>query len=675
MTPTRSNWLLPAGFIVWLFFVLASFFAVQKPFSAATAAAVGGVLLDGLVAGWLLLVALGLGLWGLAWLRLAGLSTGERLVFGVALGLGALGLLALAVGLAGGFNRLAAYAITLMLTVAAAPQLRRIWPALRRWRLAERPPRLAAFYLLIYALLALLAALLPPTDWDGLFYHLTGPKLYLEAGRVVGGLDVPHFSFPALMEMLFAWAMLLRDDVAAKLLHAGYGFLLAGLVYLTARRFLSDRAGWPALLILASMPLVATLAGWAYNDLALAFYQLSAVYWVIIWANQQTNSNSQFTVHNSPLIMSGVLAGLAMGLKYTSFVTPLVIVIIIAGYAARRPLFAVRAAAVFALPAALVAAPWYLKNWLFTGNPVYPFLFGIFGGHLWDGFRAGWYAAAGTGVGWQPATLLALPWLLTLGVRDANFWDGRTGPLLLLFLPLLIWAGVSRRFAGRPTPPAAKILLAYALAHFAAWTAGVIWSQSLWQSRLLLPALAALAPVAGWVWSSLPAFDLPRFSLSRVVNMAVGLALALTLMDQSLITLKLNPLPYLAGLESRADYLTARLGAHYAALEAVNGLPESATVVFLWEPRSYYCRRNCRPDSILDEFPHLVHLYGNAGAIAQHWRASGVTHVLIHRAGLDFMRRQQPGAVDDAVLAGLLQHHLEQIADIAGAYQLYRLTP
>jgi len=682
MTPTRPNWLLPAGFIVWLFFVLASFFLVQKPFTAATAAAVSGALLDGLAAGWLLLVALGLGLWGLRWLRLDRLPVGERLVFGVALGLGALGLLALAVGLVGGFNRLAAYAITLILTAAAAPQLRRIWPSLRRWRPASRPHRLAALYLLGYALLALLAALLPPTDWDGLFYHLTGPKLYLEAGRIVGGLDVPHFNFPSLMEMLFAWAMLLRSDVAAKLLHAGYGFLLAGLVYLIARRFLSDRAGGPALLILASMPLVATLAGWAYNDLALAFYQLSAVYWVIIWANQQTNSNSPFTSHNSPLIMSGVLAGLALGLKYTSFVTPLVIVIIIAGYATchspfaiRHSLFAIRFIAAFALPALLVAAPWYLKNWLFTGNPVYPFLFGIFGGHLWDGFRAGWYAAAGTGVGWQPTTLLALPWLLTLGVRDANFWDGRTGPLLLLFLPLLIWAGVSRRFAGRPTPVAAKILLAYALAHFAVWTAGVIWSQSLWQSRLLLPALAALAPVAGWVWSSLPAFDLPRFSLSRVVNMAVGLALALTLIDQSLFTLKINPLPVLVGLESRADYLAGRLGAHYAALEAVNRLPESATVVFLWEPRSYYCQRDCRPDSILDEFPHLVHLYGSAGAIAQHWRAEGVTHVLIHRAGLDFMRRQQPGAVDDAALAGLLQHHLEQITDIAGAYQLYRLTP
>ncbi|MCG3208762.1 MAG: hypothetical protein FOGNACKC_02374 [Anaerolineae bacterium] len=689
MTRARLAWLLPAAFIVWLFFVLASFFAVQKPFAPATAAALAGLLLDGLTAGWLLLLALGLGLWGLRWLRLASLSPGERLIFGVGLGLGALGMVSLGVGLTGWFNRPAAYAITLILTLVALPQLRRLWVDLRRWRPANRPSRLAAVYLSAYAALALLPALLPPTDWDGLFYHLTSPKLAIEAGRIVGGVDVPHFNFPALMEMLFAWAMLLRGDVAAKLLHAGYGFLLTGVVYLAASRLLDRRAGWPAVILLASMPMLATLAGWAYNDLALAFYQLAAIYAITNYELRITNENPE--KGNSPLIIGGVFAGLAMSLKYTSFVTPLFGVALITYYALRNtqhatrdatryPPFAarnsplvIRSVAIFALPALLVATPWYLKNWALTGNPVYPFLFNVFGGAQWDSFRASWYAAAGTGVGWQPGTLAALPWLLTLGTRDANYWDGRTGPLLLLFLPLVIGAGLSRRFAGRPVPAAAKILLVFALAHYLVWTLGVVWSQSLWQSRLLLPGLAALAPVSGWVWASLPGFNLPRFSLSRFVNIAVALTLALTLADVALLTLKIDPLPALAGFESRADYLTRRLGAHYAAIEQINQLPPAAKIVFLWEPRSYYCQRDCRPDSILDEFAHLVYRHGSAAAIARQWQAEGVTHVLIHRAGLEFMRQHQPAAVDEPVLAQLLANHLQLVADVAGAYQLYQL--
>ena len=498
------------------------------------------------------------------------------------------------------------------------------------------------------------------------------------------------------MEMLFAWAMLLRGDIAAKLLHALFAPLLAGLVYLTARRFLGQKSAWPSLLILSTMPLIYVLAGWAYNDLALAFYQLAAIYFVIRWQqgsggrNQEVGSKEQqHTQHailnskpgtlNSELIISGVFAGLAMGLKYTSFVTPLIIVLIITFYVSRFSKFnlatLIKALAAFAVPALLVAVPWYLKNLAFTGNPVYPFLYGVFGGQQWSDFRAAWYASAGTGVGWRIDTLLALPWLLTLGFRDMNFWDGRTGPLLLMFLPFIIWAGLARKFAGRAVPPAVKILLIYALAHYLFWMLGVIWSRSLWQSRLLLPGLVALVPVAGWVWVNIPGFDTPKFSLSRFVNIAVVLVLALTLIDIGILTLKFDPLPYLFGLESRDEHLTRRLGAHYEAMRQLNAqLPEDATVLFLWEPRSYYCLGDCRPDSILDEFPHAVDQYGNAGTIAQAWRDKGITHILLHRAGLDFIRSESPEKIDQTVLAELEETYWQPLFSVAGAYQVYELS-
>ena len=56
-------------------------------------------------------------------------------------------------------------------------------------------------------ILALTLALLPPTSWDGLFYHLTGPKLYLQQGAIRPGPDIPHLNFPSLMEMNFLLAM------------------------------------------------------------------------------------------------------------------------------------------------------------------------------------------------------------------------------------------------------------------------------------------------------------------------------------------------------------------------------------------------------------------------------------------------------------------------------------
>jgi hypothetical protein len=749
----RAKWLLIGLFILWTFFVLVSFFVVQKPFSATNALAVGNVLLDLLTAIWLALVALGMGTWFLGWLLPSPpsrLSTGrevgglETLVLGAGLGLGMLGLLSLGLGLLGLFRSAVAYGLTLALSAIFAPQLVRLF---RHWR-HGRPldstsllptNLLSTIYCLLILLWTSLLALLPPTDWDGIFYHLTGPKLYLQAGRIVSGIDIPHLNFPSLMEMLYAWAMLLRGDIAAKLLHTFFGLLLGGLIYLTARCFLNKKAGWLAVVAFASMPMVSTLAGWAYNDLALAFYQLATLYTFIKYqtpnvkyqigesgnqgiresGNQgigkyptpalRAGASVPNTQHPIPkghdasnrrwLVLSGIFAGLAMGLKYTGFVTPVVVGGLILWHAYRVSRFTSHGDAdlshrdadlshvsrftgfvdfaIFSLSALLLALPWYAKNWAFTGNPVYPFLSSWLDGRYWDSFRADWYAAAGSGIGWRPGTLLALPWLMTLGVRDVNYWDGRTGSLFLLFLPLILLYGLFRYRRNAPDRPfALDPLLIYALAQFGFWTLGAVWSRSLWQSRLFLPGLVTLAPVVGWLWADLPRFDLPRFSLSRFVNLTIGLALALTLVDVGLLTLKINPLPYLTGGETRDEYLTRRLGAHYAVMGQINEtLPPDAVIVFLWEPRSYFCQRDCRPDSILDKFPHLVYRYGSAKAITYAWRQARVTHVLIHRAGLNFILNESLETVDTAVLAELEAQYLRLLFETTGAYQVYALEP
>ena len=96
MSSQRAKLLLSAFFILWLFFVLASFFAVQKPFSATSALAFGRVLLDLLAAGWLVLIAIALGTWLLQRLLPIDSPLMETLILGAGLGLGVLGLLGLA---------------------------------------------------------------------------------------------------------------------------------------------------------------------------------------------------------------------------------------------------------------------------------------------------------------------------------------------------------------------------------------------------------------------------------------------------------------------------------------------------------------------------------------------------------------------------------------------------
>ncbi|GJM40885.1 MAG: hypothetical protein DHS20C20_11670 [Ardenticatenaceae bacterium] len=746
MRNSRLKWGLIFLFVLWLFYGLSAYYVVQKPFSVPQLvllledpgawltldfawSSVGRSLLDVGTAVLINLAAWGIGATILNYVKLE-MDGLETAIFGTGLGFGVLGLWIFLLGLIGAFTStpfwgtmVATLALTFWQIFFTAKTQRRKEKNLRKSAksadkkslpplLFNPPPRGITIYLLIVLGLALIIALLPPTDWDGLFYHLKGPKLYLEAGRIVGGIDIPHLSFPALFEMLFTLAMGLRGDVAAKLLHFSFIPWLIALVYLISTRFFATEStesieileessfssvssvanqGWTAVLILISMPMVLNLGTQAYNDLPLAFYQVAALVALLRWRQAE---------QSGWLILSGIFAGLAMGLKYTSFVTPL----LLAGFViwhfwqkdfravagvptvppsgtakqsaatnttarlakAIRPLLTLTAATT------LVALPWYIKNWAFTGNPVYPF---VFGGQFWDDFRAGAYAGTGTGLGFDPIALLRLPHDLILGLNDAS-QDGQPGPLFLIFLPaVLVYAFAKWKKDGGVERPF-NLLLIFVLAQYIFWVWGVIFSAGLWQSRLLLPAFVALSPIIAWIFNDLARWDHPQFSLRRFVRLVIILALAFNLVGQLLNWLPGVPLTYVAGSSSRDEILTHWLGSHYPAMQAVNEqTPPDAVIRFLYEPRSYYCDRDCRPDSILDSFAHLEYLHNDANGIAQAWHDEGVSHILLFETGYEFIRERQMDWISPQntnLMDDLTATHLQLVADW-GDYQLYEL--
>jgi 4-amino-4-deoxy-L-arabinose transferase-like glycosyltransferase len=676
----RLPFLFVAAFLLWLTFCLSYYYLVQnaliqptlQAISSDTAvwlplsfslAAIGRTLLDLLAAVWMTLIALGSGAWLLRRFRLEQLAHLEKWLFSLGLGFAALGLLTLFYGLLGLLQPVLFYATAVALTLLS---LRHSWALIRavRW---QRPSLLVTLYLITAVGLALSLALLPPTAWDSLFYHLAGPKLYLQAGIIRPGPDIPHLNFPSLFQMLFLMALALRGDVAAQLLHFCFSLMLAGLVYSTAREHLGVKNGWWAVVFLYGMPMTLGLAAWAYNDLALAFYSLAAVY---AWLKSRRSEAEE--AQSGWLMLSGACMGLALSLKYTAFVIPTAVFLLLVWQYRRRPQAVWRSLGFMAAPALVVALPWYVKNLLFTGNPVYPFLFG---GPFWDAYRSQVYADAGTGIGLNLWVWLRLPFDLTLGLRDVS-QDGPSGPFFLLFLPLLIGYAFVK---GRARPPAAfHTLLVVALISYIFWTVGVINSASLFQTRLLLPGLVLLCPLLAWIVEDLWRLDLPRFSLQRLMYPVVALVMAAALFIQWVQWLPHQPWAYLSGSESRAENLQRRLGGHYAAMRAINEeLPPGAVVLFLFEPRSYYCDATCRPDSILDRYGHWHSRYADAAAIAEAWRREGVTHVLLWQHGLEFLAASTvPGpnlrVPDTAVLNQLQSEYLQLIGQVGG-YELYAL--
>ncbi len=670
MRPVTARIIFVASFVVWLAAVLVGYYVVQKPFGLPQAQAMAQLVWSIVVALLVLGAATRLGLGLLRAFSLTALTTGERWLFAVAVGLGGLAILSLIMGAAGLLHPLLLGTLLLGLSFSLIQQrgeLRDLWRATgHEWASWPRP--MQAFVALTW-LLALPLALAPPTAFDALLYHLTVPRLYVQAGRIVSGIDIPPANYPTLMETLYLDALTLHSDVAAKLLHFMFGLLLVAGVYLAVRYYFGRHVGQWAVLFVLSMPMVTLLSTWAYNDLALAFYSFLALVALARW---HTHREGWWAI-------SAVMAAFAMSLKYTAFIVPLTMGILVLWWHRKTPRKGLAMITRLAILAALVALPWYAKSWTLSGNPFYPF---VFGGKFWDAFRAAAFRQPGTGIGWNPAALLTLPWVATMGYKDATLWGGRVGPLLLIILPAVLIV----RYLPDSSPRVEKDqsfldgLLLFSVLSFAFWTFGVIQSALLWQTRLLLPALVSLAAVSAWTFQKLERLDTVAFSLKRFLTMAIALVLILQLIGQTVFLLGNNPLPALAGLETRDHYLQRNLGTHYEAMQAIGReTPADARVLFLYEPRSYYSPRPTQPDALLDNFGDALYHYETPQQVVKRWREVRYTHVLIYWWGVHFLEQNNPSQLDattQTALQTIVRDNLREVyRDQRGDYVLYEIGP
>ena len=212
---------------------------------------------------------------------------------------------------------------------------------------------------------------------------------------------------------------------------------------------------------------------------------------------------------------------------------------------------------------------------------------------------------------------------------------------------------------------------------FLLWLLGVAGSALLIQTRLLFPLFPLLALAAAVGVAGLQEIDSNNFKLSWIVRVIVALTLALTLVGFGTQAARQRPVETLLGLRSNKSTLVDQLGWHQVAIEAINELPNEPQVLFLWEPRSFYCRADCRPDALLDRWWHLRQQMDTPEEIAARWQSEGVTHVLLYRVGMEATRAEglpDPlTAADRLALLQLIENHLVEIEDLGNVYQLYAL--
>jgi len=646
-------------FLLWSGFILVMFYIVQKP-NIVALVGLADTLWTLLVAALLLFNAYGI---GIQVLKRAGWDSNDlsiHLLLSAGIGLGCQGILGFGFSIVQLANppvlMFAQFVLFLFFIFTNThTKLRKdigelAWALKQYWNQFQSLAKFAVFLSLTFSFLL---TLVPPFEaFDALFYHLTQPARILQDGGLQL-INIPHFWFPNITEHTYLWALAFHSERATQMIHFTWGVLSALLLWHWASHTWNIEIGRKTVLLLVAIPSLVMLASWAYADMALTFYAVAALFTL---TQYKTNPSAQW------LRITGILCGLAMGVKYTSFVVPLTCGLILLFH---RPFTnAIRSAAQFSLIAILTALPWYLRNVILMGNPFYPF---VFGGRYWDSFLAQWYSGAGSGIGWDAMALIRLPLDAVLGYRDANYFDGRMGPLFLILIPITLWIILKRTPRDSTQSWSLFSISLFTALSFITWTLGVINSSALWQTRLLFPALLPFAIPTALGWHVLTQLDTSKLRVSFLINSLIAIVITLTVFDNSIFVLGRNPLAVAFGVQNRSQYIKRIDPSYTGLMQSMDGLPANANVYSLFEPRSYSLPRPTQPDAIVANFAHDLYLYKSPDSIISKWKAQGYTHILVYERGLQFMLENSPEYKKPALR--------DTLTETLGKLQLVTQTP
>jgi dolichyl-phosphate-mannose-protein mannosyltransferase len=434
-------------------------------------------------------------------------SFSEQLAFSTTLGIGAIGYMIFLLGLAHQLRR----GTVLGCVIIAAGLCFETWKDLRGELLGTSPKSwpmwLAALGLVITVFwLFWPLPLYPPTGFDATMYHLPVAKLYAQKHSLVYDPYIRFSSFPQLNEMLFSLMLLFSDDISAQLTQTLMMFLIALAVYAWGKRLWNSEAGLWAAAIWLSNPVVLWLGTTAYVDLGVTLFICVGVYSFFNWRK---------TGDDIWLVLSAVFFGFAASSKYTALFP----VCLFGTWLFYQQIRArsVRKFLLFVVVIAALAVPWYIRNFHYTGNPVFPTFSKVFGYGPWNStevhnevrFQAEY------GAGKTAEALLLLPWNLTFNQTAFTRGGIDLSQDYFFLLPLVV---VFAFFDQKLRPLLALTVLLV-----------LFWFFTFQLPRFLLPALSILSLLCAASVNHLVLL-VPRLQRSMGYRLlAIGVALLLML--------------------------------------------------------------------------------------------------------------------------------------------------
>jgi len=264
------------------------------------------------------------------------------------LGLGIISLITFIIGLV---NIWAALTASLLLVWFCIE----VGPSRVRYKLPMHPMYLCVA---VFVLLQAHYALMPVIAWDALNSHLEAPRVFLEGGRIEFYRYINFNNFPMNVEMLYFFPLLLRCPEATQVI--GYGFFILTLCAILGWDYLYGKYGAIiACMLFFTMPHFVQFSAVAMTDVPLMFYVFMGV--------------MSFLAQGTDGFQRGMWWGLALGVKYFA-VIPLFWMVLYGLCTKRWRILSYMVGVTL-----IIASPYYLRNIVLFGNPVFPFADGVFG--------------------------------------------------------------------------------------------------------------------------------------------------------------------------------------------------------------------------------------------------------------------------------------------------------
>lgn len=528
----------------------------------------------------------------------------------------------------------------------------------------------------------ILLSAVPPISRDALVHHLQIPKLYLQHGSIY---ELPEFDFsyyPMNLELLYMGALYLGSDVLPKYIHMIFGFGTAYLIYRYLKRRLSSHFALLGSVLFLSIPIIVKLSTTVYVDLGLVFFTTASLFLLFRWIEKGFQTRY--------LIWAGLCCGLAVGTKYNGLIvlfllslsTPML-------YLRNRDsratyaIFAIRAFLIFFLFALLAVSPWFIRNIIWTGNPIYP---------LYDSFFHpkplaeslfidekikihGIFATRHILYGENLVQLFLLPIRIFFEGLDDNprYFDGQLNPFLLL-LPLFAFIRTS---VFDKTIKNEKIyLFIFSLLYFL-----FAFNTNVLRIRYLVPMIPSLVILAMFGLHNIQ-LQLCKITSNRCLqSIFIFLPVALMLVYDGFYIYKqfqkVEPISYITGQVSRDEYVTKFRPEYKIMQYCNNNLPKSTKIlcIFLGR-RGYYLERDHVFDDNNNKYLFLSWLREgqiNTTQLSNHLKHEGITHIILRSDLLSSWLQQNLSTDKQQFFVNFVNNNLVLLTSHLN-YSLYKIN-